>query len=301
MQKVLIITGPTAIGKSDFAIATAKRFQGEIISADSVQLYRHFDIGSGKLLGTGQAGIVHHLIDILDYDETFSVADFQSVGRKLINEIHQRGHLPIVVGGTGLYIKALLYDYVFTKEQEADDPFNDLSNEELYRQLEKYDPQALVNIHPHNRKRLVRALNIYLKTGEKKSAVIAKQKKELIYDAKLIGLTCERAQLYRRIERRVELMMRQGLEKEVASILEKGASFSAKPMQSIGYRQFEAYFKQTASLEETVALIKKASKNYAKRQYTWFNNQLPLTWYDINALAAATAAIERWLNDGSVS
>ena len=192
MQKVLVIEGPTAVGKTAFSINAAKRFNGEIISGDSVQIYRYFDIGSGKIKPEEMQGVQHYLIDKLNFNEDYSVMNFQSDARRLIDDISQVGHLPMIVGGTGLYIKAVLYDYVFTREDTVDDEYEELSNEEIYAKLKQVDPKCLEKIHINNRRRLVRALNIYEKNQKGISAVKDAQKHEMLYDAKIVGLTCER-------------------------------------------------------------------------------------------------------------
>ena len=297
MQKVLVIVGPTAIGKSGFGIKMAQKYNGEIISGDSVQVYRGFDIGSGKITKEEAQGIKHYLIDIKDYNEEYNVAEFQKEARKLIAEISSRNKLPIIVGGTGLYIKATLYDYEFKEEVIEDDPFEEYSNEELYALLNKVDPEALEKIHVNNRKRLVRALNIYNKTKEKMSENIKAQNHEMLYDAKIIGLSDERTNVYHNIERRVDLMFEAGLENEVRNLIASGVSFSDKPMEAIGYKQFEAYFKGEIDIERVRELIKRDSRRFAKRQYTWFNNQTPIQWYNVHNLDEASEEIARWLNE----
>lgn len=294
MLKVLVIVGPTAVGKSDFAIAAAHRFAGEIISGDSVQIYKGFDIGSGKVSEDEMDGIPHYLIDVKEHDEDYSAAEFQKDGRELIAAINAKKHLPIVVGGTGLYIKSLLYDYQFMAEDQADDQYEDLSNEMIYERLKKVDPLCLEKIHLNNRRRLVRALNIYEKNKVGISAIKEAQRHELIYDALIIGLTCKREELYERIDRRVDKMFDQGLPEEVAGLISKGASFKDKPMGAIGYRQFAAYFNNEIDKTELKRLIKRDSRRFAKRQYTWFNHQLPIKWFDIGDLAAAIALIGEW-------
>ena len=201
MQKVLVITGPTAVGKSDFGISVAKELDGEIISGDSVQIYRGLDIGSGKITKEEMQGIRHYLIDTKDPFEDYSVAEFQKEARFLIDKIAADNRLPIIVGGTGLYIKAVLYDYEFNEEVIKDEEYDDLSNEEIYEILKKVDPKCLDKIHINNRKRLIRALNIYHKTNRGISAIKDAQKHEMIYDALIISLSTSREELYQRIDK----------------------------------------------------------------------------------------------------
>ena len=297
MQKVLVIVGPTAIGKTSFSIDLATKYNGEIISGDSVQIYRGFDIGSGKIKEEEKRGIKHYLIDERNYDEDYTVADFQKEARKLITKINEEGKLAMIVGGTGLYIKATLYDYAFNEESEEDDQYLEYSNEELYEKLKEIDPEALEKIHVNNRKRLVRALNIYEKTKLKMSDNIKAQNHEMLYDALIIGLTDDRDKVYERINRRVDMMFNEGLEEEVKDLIDNGVSFSDKPMSAIGYKQFEDYFKGEIDLERVKELIKRDSRRFAKRQYTWFNHQTPIDWYNIHNLDEAIKDIDRWLHE----
>lgn len=297
MQKVLVIVGPTAVGKTAFSIKTAQKFDGEIISGDSVQIYRGFDIGSGKIKPEEMQGVPHYLIDKLDYHEDYNVANFQSDARKLIDEIGERHHLPMIVGGTGLYIKAVLYDYVFNNEQEADNQYEDMTNEEIYQKLQAVDPKCLEKIHVNNRRRLVRALNVYEKNQKGISEIKDEQKHEMMYDAKIIGLTCERERLYQRINQRVDQMFAEGLIKEINDLMKNGVTFDDKPMSAIGYRQFEPLVKGECSVEDVCETIKRDTRHFAKRQYTWFNHQTPIEWFDIDELDKALVAIKGWLDE----
>ena len=280
MKKVLVIAGPTASGKSGFAVECAKRFNGEIISGDSIQIYRGLDIGSAKIREDEKQGIVHHLIDIKDAGESYSVKEFQELGRELIDDISERGKLPIVAGGTGLYIKALLYDYTFFDEEVKDNPYEELSNQEIYDILSVEDPDSLKKIHVNNRKRLVRALNVLRKHGQGISEIASKPEHKPLYDALIIGLNRDRSVLYNDINLRVDRMFYEGLENEVRSLVDKGISFDMQSMQGIGYREFRGYFEGAASLDETREMIKKDTRNFAKRQMTWFKNQMDITWCD---------------------
>ena len=294
MKKVLVIVGPTSVGKTAFGIGCAQFFDGEIISGDSVQIYRGLDIGSAKATKQEREAAVHHLIDIKDPDDTYSVKEFQEKARVLIDEISAQGKLPIIVGGTGLYIKSCLYDYEFMDEEEEDNQYEDLSNEELYEMLRKYDEAALEKIHINNRKRIVRAINIFEKHKKGISSIKSMQEHKMIYDAKLIGLTCERQELYRRIDIRVDRMISEGLIEEVQSLLNRGVSFSDQSMSAIGYKELKGYFENGESLDECAALIKRNTRHFAKRQYTWFNNQMPVEWFEDRD--AALCSVKDWLN-----
>lgn len=287
-----MIVGPTASGKSSFGIKCAKTFNGEIISGDSIQIYKGLDIGSAKQLDT--LGIPHYLIDTKDPKANYSVKEFQEKGRELIEDICNRGKLPIIVGGTGLYIKALLYDYVFYDEEEKDEPYDELSNEKIYEILKKEDPKALEKIHINNRKRLVRALNILRKHNEGISDIKDRQEHKMLYDGKIIGLTLNRDLLYKRIEERVDKMIEDGLLDEIKGLLDNGINFSNQSMQGIGYKEFKDYFDGNSELNECIDKVKSNTKHFAKRQYTWFNNQMDMNWYEDNEKALKD--IEEWLN-----
>ncbi|MBQ1533610.1 MAG: tRNA (adenosine(37)-N6)-dimethylallyltransferase MiaA [Erysipelotrichaceae bacterium] len=293
MQKVLTIIGPTAVGKTAFGIECARSFDGEIISGDSIQIYKGLDIGSAKPTQEELSMVKHHLISIIDPKGNYSVRQFQQLARECIDQIGSEGKLPIIVGGTGLYIKAAIYDYVFYEEQEEDEQFEDLSNQQLYELLKEKDPAALEKIHINNRKRLVRALNIYNKHRTGISQIKAQQQHKPLYDCLIIGLTVQRDELYRRIDDRVDLMIKDGLLEEIGSLLKQGVTFEDQCMQGIGYKEWKGYFDGTKSLEECVDQIKRNSRHFAKRQYTFFQNQLDVRWfYD---LTEARQEVEKWL------
>ena len=280
MEKVLVIVGPTAIGKTEFGITCANNFNGEIISGDSIQIYRGLDIGSAKPTIKELSKATHHLIDIKNPDESYSVKEFQDLGRKKIEEINKNNKLPIVVGGTGLYIKALLYDYKFFDEEQEDNQYEELSNEEIYSLLKQKDPKALEKIHINNRKRLVRALNIYEKHNKGISEIKDEQEHKPIYDCLIIGLTTSRESLYQRIDERIDMMISNGLIDEIKVLLNKGITFDNQCMQAIGYKEFKDYFENKKSLEECINHVKINSHHFAKRQYTFFNNQMNIEWFD---------------------
>ena len=283
---VLCIVGPTAVGKTKMSIELAKQLNGEIISGDSMQIYRGMDIGTAKATMDERQGIPHHLIDEKNPDEPYSVAAFQQTVRAKIEEIKSRGKLPIIVGGTGLYIKSVLYDYEFAGESESKEideaKYGHLSNEELHAKLAAVDEAGAKDIHPNNRKRVIRALEIYETSGVKKSEMIEKQEHKMIYDACLIGLTDDRTVLYDRINKRVDTMYETGLVEEVKALFDEGIPAESQSIRAIGYKELYDYFKGFISLEESKELIKRNSRRYAKRQYTWFNNQMDVTWFKVD-------------------
>ena len=283
---VLCIVGPTAVGKTKMSIELAKQLNGEIISGDSMQIYRGMDIGTAKATMDERQGIPHHLIDEKNPDEPYSVAAFQQTVRAKMEEIKSRGKLPIIVGGTGLYIKSVLYDYEFAGESESKEideaKYGHLSNEELHAKLAAVDEAGAKDIHPNNRKRVIRALEIYETSGVKKSEMIEKQEHKMIYDAYLIGLTDDRTVLYDRINKRVDVMYETGLVEEVKALFDEGIPAESQSIRAIGYKELYDYFKGFISLEESKELIKRNSRRYAKRQYTWFNNQMDVTWFKVD-------------------
>lgn len=293
MEKVLVIVGPTAVGKSSFGIKCAENFNGEIISGDSIAIYRGLDIGSAKPDIDEQNKVKHYLIDIKDPDDNYSVKQFQELSRHYIDQISKDNKLPIIVGGTGLYIKASLYDYVFFDEEKEDNQYEDLSNEQIYERLKQVDPKALEKIHINNRKRLIRALNIYEKNNKGISEIKDSQEHKPIYDCLIIGLTTDRETLYKRINDRVDKMIDDGLIQEIKDLLDKGITFDNQSMQGIGYKELRDYFENKRTLEECVEDIKRNSRHFAKRQYTFFNNQLDVKWFD-NEIDALDE-VKRWL------
>ncbi|MDL2276507.1 tRNA (adenosine(37)-N6)-dimethylallyltransferase MiaA [Breznakia sp. OttesenSCG-928-G09] len=300
MKKVLVIVGPTGVGKTGLSIDLAKRYNGEIISGDAYQCYKELTIGSAKILPEEMQGIKHYLVDMISYKEEYNVKIFQEKARVCIDEILAKGKLPIICGGTGLYIKSLLYDYIFHDEEideDYDKALEQLSNDTLYEKLCEVDEDAAKDLHPNNRKRVKRALMMN-HLGHKKSDVIAKQEHTLLYDAWIVGLTMDRPLLYERINERVLEMMDQGLEQEVMNLITSEADFNLQSMQGIGYKEWLGYYKKEVSFEDTVALIQKHTRNFAKRQYTWFHNQLPVHWYDITSdfKKKLENDIETWLN-----
>lgn len=295
MNKIIVIVGPTAIGKTELAINIAQVFNGEIINADSMQVYRQMEIGTAKPSKQEFNKVPHHLFNIVDIKDSFSVADFQKQIKKVTSKIIADNKLPIIVGGTGLYIKAFLYNYEFEKfeARSSDEKYQDKTNEELYDLLLKVDIETSKKIHVNNRKRLIRALDIYYNNKTSKSTLEKNQALIPTYDAIIIGLTMEREHLYQRINQRVDLMFEKGLEKEAKEIINNAAQNSTA-LQAIGYKEFIPYINGLVSLESTKDIIKQNTRNYAKRQYTYFNNQLKVKWFNIEE--TKTESIIEYIN-----
>ena len=274
MNRIIVIVGPTAVGKTKLSIELAKKYNGEIINADAVQVYRGLDIGSAKITKEEQENIPHHLFDIKNVDEDYTIYHYQQDCRNMISNIQKRGKTPILVGGTGLYIKAALYDYKLSKEKEINTYNDDLSTEELYKELIKLDKNN--NIDKNNRRRIVRALNYYKENNE---SISENKTDKILYDALFIGLTTDRRILYDKINARVDIMIKEGLLDEVKSFYDK--NIRTKPLLSaIGYKELYDYFDGNLSLDTAIENIKKNSRHYAKRQYTFFNHQLPVIWFE---------------------
>ena len=277
-SKLLIIIGPTAIGKTDLSIKIAQEFKGEIISGDSMQVYKGMDIGTGKITRDETKGIPHHMIDILEPSENFSVADFQEQVARLVKDLESRGKLPIIVGGTGHYIKALIDGYEFNEEdalliEEKTKEYESYDSSILYEKLLKLDPTN--DVHPNNRQRVIRQLVKKTMPKQEKKAYT----KENDYVTFVLGLTTDRSVIYERINQRVLKMFESGLEEEVKKLFKNGLSKTAS--QAIGYKEFLPYLKGEASIDSVVERVQAHSRQYAKRQLTYFRNQLDVNWYDI--------------------
>ena len=273
---IIVITGPTGVGKTKLSIELAKQLNGEIINADSTQVYKGLDIATAKITEEEMQGIKHHLLDIKDIQEDYTVYDYQQEGRTIIDNILKQNKTPIIVGGTGLYIKALLYDYKF--EGNSKEEYEDYSTDELYNKLIHIDPNS--SIHPNNRKRIVRALNYYQDTNKPYSTKEITDK--LLYDDIIfIGLTTDRDNLYNIINKRVDTMLDNGLEQEAINIYNTNIRTKAI-MTPIGYKELFKYFDHKITKEEAIELIKRNSRRYAKRQYTWFNNKMKIKWFNVN-------------------
>lgn len=274
MLPIIVIVGPTGVGKTKMSVELAKLLDGEIINADSMQVYRNLNIGTAKIKEAEKEGIPHYLFDIKNVDEDYTIYDYQKDARDKIEEIRNRGHVPIFVGGSGLYIKAALFDYKFKDEEKDKNEYNDLTNEEILNKIKEYDESC--DIHVNNRKRLVRTLQI-LSSGEE----LIKEKDPLIYDAIFIGLTTNRDVLYERINERVLEMFDEGLEEEVNLYKDKLNKYKSLKT-GIGYKEFIPYYEGHITLDEVKELIQKNSRHYAKRQYTFFNHQMDVKWFDVD-------------------
>jgi len=282
---LLVVCGPTATGKSAVGIDLALRLGGEIISADSMQVYRGMDIGTAKPTLEERRGVPHHLIDVRDPDEDFSVAEYQVLAREAIRRIRARGRLPIVVGGTGLYIRALVENYSFVPHEKDPGLRRELleeagrrGSEALHRRLARIDPDAARSIHPNDVRRIVRALEIHSLAGARPSALRSRGKGA--YHAVVFGLTARRKVLYAWIERRVERMLERGLVDEVRRLLSRGYG-NARPMEAIGYRHVTGYLCGRYSFEEACRLMKRDTRHYARRQLIWFRRDERVRWLDV--------------------
>ena len=259
MEKVIVVIGPTSVGKTKMGVALAKKFNGEVISGDSMQIYKQMDIGTAKVTEEEKEGIIHHCVDILNPDETYSVHDFQQTVRKKITEITQRGHVPIIVGGTGLYIKAALYDYQFD-EMENDhhainEKYKDYTNEQLHDHLKSIDEESAKILHFNNRRRVLRAIEIYETTGKRKSEMLEEQEHICLYDAYFVGLTLPRDVLYERINKRVDVMMENGLKEEMERLYSQGLTRNHQSMKAIGYKEWFDYYDHQIDLNDVLELI----------------------------------------------
>lgn len=265
---IIVILGPTAVGKTKLSLALAKKYNAKIINADSVQIYKRLDIGSAKATPEERSEVEHLLIDFKDPKDMYTVYDYQKDVRNILDN-HPNENF-ILVGGTGLYIKAALFDYKFANDSTSE-TYDKLTNEELYKKVKEKHPET--EIHMNNRQRLVRALNKdnkYDQNGDK-----------LLYDAKFIGLTAPRDVIYQKIDNRVDAMIKEGLIEEVKSLYDENIRSKAV-MTAIGYKELYSYFDKEISLEEAVNLIKQRSRKYAKRQFTWFNNKMDVKWFNVN-------------------
>ena len=288
-KPLIILAGPTAVGKTSLSIRLAKETGGEIISADSMQVYRHMDIGSAKITKEEMDGVPHYLVDVLEPEEEFNVVRFQQMAKEAAEKIWEKGKIPLVVGGTGFYIQALLYDIDFTEndgdesyrrqlEQKASD---EEGASELYEMLKTVDSKAAQEIHPRNIKRIIRALEFYYRTGRKISEHNETQRqKESPYNYVYFVLTDERSRLYERIDQRVDLMMEQGLLDEVRYLKERGVRKDSTAMQGLGYKELYAYLEGEYPLDEAVRIIKRDTRHFAKRQLTWFKRERDVIWAD---------------------
>ena len=288
-KPMIILTGPTAVGKTDLSIQLAKAINGEIISADSMQVYRHMDIGSAKVTPEEMDGVCHHLIDVLEPEEDFNVVVFQKLAKEALTGIYERGHIPIIVGGTGFYIQALLYDIDFT-ENDGDTAIRreleKLAQTQgagcLHQMLQEIDPESAAAIHQNNVKRVIRAIEFYRQTGKKISLHNEQEReKQSPYQFLYYVLDTDRKTLYERIDRRVDLMMEHGLVDEVKHLADMGCTRDMVSMQGLGYKEILDYLSGEIPLEEAVYILKRDTRHFAKRQITWFKRERDVRWLEL--------------------
>ena len=283
MENLVIITGPTGIGKTELSLELAKKYKGEIISSDSMQIYKKLNIGTAKI-DLNNTSIPHHMIDIVEPSDNFNVADFKNSAKKIITDINNRGGLPFLVGGTGLYINSLVYNLDFTETEpdyEYRDELREILEEEgsefLYEKLQDQDRDMAEKIHKNNGQRIIRALEI-LKSGNKKGDNFREENKD--YNLIYIGLNMDRAKLYEKINQRVDKMIDLGLVDEVKNLLDEGLDKNSQSLKAIGYKEVISYLDGEIDFDEMVDLIKKNSRHYAKRQLTWFRRDKRIKWFD---------------------
>ncbi len=285
---LLAIVGPTAVGKTAVSVEVAQRLGGEIVSADSMLVYRYMDIGTAKPTMEERRGIPHYMIDIIDPDEQYSVALYQTQARRHISEIWQRGKLPLLVGGTGLYVRAVIEPYHFTGAGVDEDFRRQMLREAaekgalaVYQRLVQVDPETAACVHPNNLKRVIRALEVYHLTGRPMSWALREEGKRPPYRLLVCGLTMDRQKLYERIEARVDKMMEMGLVGEVQGLLDRGYSPRLISMQGLGYKEIAAYLRGLSTLDEAIYLLKRNTRRFAKRQFTWFKRDPRINWINV--------------------
>lgn len=304
MKPLIILTGPTAVGKTELSISLAKAIGGEIISADSMQVYKYMNIGTAKIRQEEMEGVPHHLIDILEPDVAFNVAMFKELAKKAADEIYERGHIPIVVGGTGFYIQALLYDIDFSEEDSDQHIRSELEqlaaqkgSEYLHDLLREVDPESADQIHHHNVKRVIRALEYYRMHGEKISIHNERERqKQSPYQFLYFVLTHDRQVLYERIERRIDKMIQEGLVEEVDNLLKMGYNRNLVSMQGLGYKEIVPYLMGECTLDEAVYVLKRDTRHFAKRQLTWFRRERDVRWLDKTQFASEKEILDEIQN-----
>ena len=299
MEKILILSGPTGVGKTEISIELAKRLNGEIISADSMQIYKYMNIGSAKISKIEMQGIKHYMIDIIDPKDSFTVADFKAMALSSIKSIISRGKLPILVGGTGLYIDSLIYNYSFTEAHKDDSYRQELEelailkgNPYVHELLRNIDPISFEKIHYNNVKRVIRALEVFKLTGKPFSEYKVDKNYDLAYDTDYFVLTMNREKLYAKINKRVDIMLEEGLVKEVSQLSDKGFTSEMQSMKGIGYKEILGYLNGKQTLQEAIESIKQGSRNYAKRQLTWFRKNQLINWIDKDEFRSTEEIIE---------
>lgn len=287
-QKLLVLLGPTAVGKTALSLELAQTFQAEIISGDSMQVYRGMDIGTAKASSAERALVPHHLIDIRDPDQSYAVSDFQEECQQAIEAIAARGRLPFIVGGTGLYIQSVVYGYRFSQAGQDDQYRQEMQEyaeqhgvQALHDRLRQVDPESAARIHMNNTRRVIRALEIYHLTGRTMTDYLAEQDRESPYQLCLLGLTMERERLYRRIEERIDLMIEEGLIGEVQDLLERGYAPGLISMQGLGYKEIIGYLSGEYTREHAIYLLKRNTRRFAKRQLSWFRQMREIEWIDV--------------------
>ncbi len=304
-KKLIILTGPTAVGKTELSIMLAKACHGEIISADSIQVYKHFDIGSAKVTREEMQGVPHHLIDILNPEDNFSVADFKEMTLEAMDKIYANGNIPVITGGTGFYIQAVLNDIDFTKVEDdgyrtsLEELYKQRGATYLYRMLAEIDPESLDVIHENNVKRVIRALEYYHQTGEKISTHNEREKKKATsYNSAYFVLNCNRALLYERIEKRVDIMLEQGLVDEVKHLVDTyKLTRKNTSLQGIGYKEILEYLDGNITLDEAIYILKRDTRHFAKRQLTWFKREKDVIWVDKDKLTTKEKQLEFMLSE----
>ena len=297
---ILVVAGPTAAGKTAVSIAMAKRYGGEVVSCDSMQLYKYMDIGSAKPTAEEMDGVPHHMVGVIDPREPFSVAVYQEMAKAVIADIASRGKLPVICGGTGLYLNALLYEMDFGPSRRDDTYRRELEafadkegNEALHARLESVDPAAAARIHPNNRKRVIRALEAAELDGKPLDAFESVRRKSDSYHARMLGITWDRPTLYQRIDDRVDQMLADGLVEEVRGLMDMGFTSDDIAMKGIGYKELLDCFAGLYPMEEAVRLIKRNTRHYAKRQLTWFKRYEEMVWFN----GSDYPDKESWLED----
>ncbi|SEA24817.1 tRNA dimethylallyltransferase [Eubacterium aggregans] len=300
-EKILVVVGPTASGKTATGVALAKKLDGEIVSADSMQIYQQMSIGTAKPTPEEMAGVPHHLMDFVPPDKPYSVAHFVEDATACIQDIHSRGKVPIVLGGTGLYINGLTLPWDFTAQDRDDgvrqlleDRAQEHGPEGLYRELMAVDPDTAAGMHPNNVKRVIRALEIYRVTGRTKSEWDAEARSiPATYDYVMTGIHWERGELYDRINERVDQMFAQGLLEEVQALLDAGYGPELTSLKAIGYKELFPYLRGEQDLEETIRILKRDTRHFAKRQLTWFRKDARIKWFDFQAIGGPEALADQ--------
>lgn len=300
-NKIIVIVGPTAVGKTYVSVELAKKMNTEIISADSMQIYKGMDIGTAKVSNEEKQGIIHHMIDLINPDENYSVSDFKNDAENIIDKMLLNNNIPIIVGGSGLYVNSLIYDLDFGKAKSEDKLrdyytyyYEEHGEDALYEKLKKIDPESAEKIHKNNVKRVIRALEVYDLTGKKFSELntdIRKQSNK--YECILVGLSMDRKILYERINQRVDKMIEDGLVDEVKTLIDKGYDKNLVSMQAIGYKEIIEYLVGNTTLEDAVHILKRNTRRFAKRQYTWFLKDNNVKWFEIENINEIDLTLEK--------